>query len=258
MAVVKHIAWTLCVLLFSCSVSAQEKLLKGTIDNERDIEGIHILNKSSGFNTITNELGVFEIWAKQGDTLFVSSIVYIPEKIIVSRDMYGTGKISLQLTPLVNELDEVFLGPKLTGNLVTDLKSIETEDPINFDDVGIPGFKGEPEEKIPNLLGQVITPLSIDVEGLYKHISGYYETLRTRRKWEKQNRDVVRMINFYTPEFFEESYAIPGDRLYDFLLFCIETSEIQNDFAKENYAGVLATYKEKGAVYVSRLSEKKE
>lgn len=248
----------LCCFFAVSWATAQEKLLKGKITNSADIEGIHILNRTSRFNTITDSEGNFEIYANRGDTLFISSVTYIPEKLVISKEIYEKELLELRLTKLVNELDEVYLGPKLTGNLETDLKNIKTEKPINFDDVGIPGYKGEPQERIPNLIGQVITPLSLDIEGLYKHINGYYKTLRTKRKWERQNRTVVRMINFYTSDFFEEAYQIPEHRLYDFLLFCIETSEVQSDFDKENYSGVLTTYKEKGAEYVSRLSEKRE
>ena len=65
-------------------------------------------------------------------------------------------------------------------------------------------------------------------------------------------------MNTYETAFFFESYQIPEDRLYDFLLFCIETSTLQNDFKKENYARVLTIFSEKGKEYVERLSEKNE
>ncbi len=159
---------------------------------------------------------------------------------------------------LVNELDEVFLGPKLTGNLETDLKNIKTEKQIDFYDVGIPGFRGEPEEKIPNLVGQVITPLSVDLEGLYKYMNGYYKKLKIKRKWEAENNTVVRIINFYTPAFFKEAYQIPENRLYDFLLFCIETTDIQTNFKKENYVKVVSVFEEKGVEYSNRLKEHKQ
>ena len=72
----------------------------------------------------------------------------------------------------------MFLGNTLSGDLLKDVGSINTNEDFNFDDVGIPGFKGKPQEKIPNLVGQVITPLSVDLEALYKHITGYYKTLK--------------------------------------------------------------------------------
>jgi hypothetical protein len=66
------------------------------------------------------------------------------------------------------------------------------------------------------------------------------------------------MIHSYTPKFFQEAYQIPEERLYDFLLFCIETSEIQHNFNAENYNLVLETFASKGKEYNLRLAEEEE
>ena len=195
--------------LFSVAAEAQEKSLNGQITNIKDVEGIHILNQSSRFNTVTNSQGEFRIRAKPMDTLLVSSIAYIPEQLVVTQEIYAMGFISITLKELVNELDEVQLGPRLSGNLEHDIKNIKIIDTINFDDVGIPGFKGKPEEKIVPIVPGVGLLTAVDVEALYKHISGYYRKLRLQRKWESENVVVARMIHYYTPVFFEDAYDIP-------------------------------------------------
>jgi len=235
-------------------LAAQEKSLQGKITNDLDIGGVHVLNISSRFNTITDENGHFTIKVKPRDTLIFSSIKYMPEKVAVTEAIFEKGVITVQLTELVNELDEVFLKPNLTGNIAADLKKIKTEKPINFDDVGIPGFKGEPEEKIVPMYFAV-TPLSVNLEALYKHISGYYKNLKIRRKWEYENNAVAKMINYYTIPFFKTTYEIPENRVYDFLLFCAETTPIETDFKKEHYGSVLLILDEKAKIYKNRLSE---
>lgn len=236
---------------------AQEKRVDGKVENAKDVEGIHVLNTTSRFNSITNSIGEFYITVKPGDMLLVSSISYVPKRIVISKEVYDSGYLSITLEDLVNELDEVFLGPNLTGDLERDLKKIKVEDQINFDDVGIPGFKGKPEEKIVPAY-TLRAPLAVDVEAIYKHLSGYYRKLRLKRKWEAQNVAVSRMIHAYSHTFFMEAYKIPEDRLYDFLLFCIETTDLQELFENGNYALVLEVFEEKGAVYLSRIEEKKE
>ncbi len=238
-------------------VNGQEKSISGKIENEIDAEGIHILNTTSRFNAITNAEGIFYITVKPLDTLIISSVTYVPEQVVISQEIYDSGHISITLEALVNELDEVFLGHRLTGNLEQDIKTIKTEEQINFDDVGIPGFKGIPAEKIVPAY-TLRAPLAVDVEAIYKHLSGYYKKLRIKRKWQAQNVTVAKIINLYGTHFFFESYQVPEDRLYDFLLFCIETSTLQNDFNKENYSRVLTIFLEKGKEYVERISEKKE
>ncbi|MCB0453594.1 MAG: carboxypeptidase-like regulatory domain-containing protein, partial [Aequorivita sp.] len=176
----KKVFYSLLICCFGVfQLSAQQKSLQGKITNEADIEGIHVMNLASRFNTITDENGHFSINVKPLDTLLFSSIKYIPEKVVVTEAIFEKGIITVMLSELVNELDEVFLKPNLSGNIAADLKKIKTEKPINFDDVGIPGFKGEPKEKIVPMYFAV-TPLSINLEALYKHISGYYKDLKTR------------------------------------------------------------------------------
>lgn len=235
-------------------LSAQQKSLQGKVTNDADIEGIHVLNLASRYNTITNENGHFSINVKPMDTLLFSSIKYMPEKVVVTESIYEKGVITFKLSELVNELDEVFLQPNLSGNIAADLKKIKTEKSINFDDVGIPGFKGNPEEKIVPLYF-VITPVSVNVEALYKYISGYYKELKTRRRWEVENNAVAKMLNYYTLPFFTTTFNIPENRVYDFLLFCTETTSIESDFKKEHYGSVLLILEEKAKIYTERISE---
>ncbi|OAB76158.1 hypothetical protein [Cochleicola gelatinilyticus] len=246
-----------CFLISSTVVRAQEKIIDGAIINTIEVEGIHIINTTSRYNTITNTDGGFSIRAHENDTLIVSSVNYFPKKEVISKTVFETGKITITLTPLVNELDEVLLGSTLTGNLATDLKNIKTERPINFDDVGIPGYKGTPKERIVPLYVAAF-PTQVDIEALYKHFSGYYKKLKIRRKWEQQNIDVANLLNRYGVLFFEEAYGIPNDRLYDFLLFCMETTDVQSYFKSENYSGVLEVFKESALEYTNRLQQIKE
>lgn len=237
---------------------SQTKEIEGRILNEFEIENIHILNTTSRLNTITDSAGKFAIKASVNDTLFISSVKYAPQKVVISETEFRKGALKITLEEFVNELDEVYLGPRLSGNLTQDLKNIKTEKAFNFDDVGIPGFKGTPEEKIVPVLGGVITPTSINIEALYNHLSGYYKTLKIKRKWEEQNVDAAKIINFYTLAFFKEAYSIPENRMYDFMLFCIETSSLQKEFKNENYVSVLAIFEEKSKVYRDRLAETSE
>ncbi|MCB0454592.1 MAG: carboxypeptidase-like regulatory domain-containing protein [Aequorivita sp.] len=251
----KKVFYSLLICCFGVfQLSSQQKSLQGKITNEADIEGIHVMNLASRFNTITDENGHFSINVKPLDTLLFSSIKYMPEKVVVTDAFFEKGIITVKLSELVNELDEVFLKPNLSGNIAADLKKIKTEKPINFDDVGIPGFKGEPKEKIVPLYFAV-TPLSVNLEALYKHISGYYKDLKTRRKWEYENNAVAKMLNYYTLSFFTTTFGIPENRVYDFLLFSTETTSIESEFKNEHYGSVLLILEEKAKIYTKRISE---
>ena len=239
------------LLVFNIA-SSQQIDLEGKVTNAFDIEGIHILNKTSKYNTVTNEFGEFVIRIQVQDTIIFSSIKYQIKELIITEDIYHKKKININLNELVNELDEVLIGNTLTGDLFTDLKNIKVEETFNFDNVGIPGFKGEPEEKIVPLAAAAF-PLNVNIEALYKHIGGYYKKLKIQRKWTKENLTVAEIIDYYGFKFFEDAYRIPNNKLYDFLLFCIETTTLNLDYNRQNFAGVLQIFNEKSKIYVPRI-----
>lgn len=254
----KNNLWIAFFYFLSITIStAQFVTIKGKVLNDFDIEGIHVLNKTSKYNTITNKFGEFEIRVQINDTLLVSSIKFVLQELVISEENISTKLIEITLSEIINELDEVLVGNTLTGNLAYDSKNIKTEKDIDFDDVGIPGFKGIPQEKIAPVYS-LRYATSINVDAIYKHVSGYYKKLKIKRKWTSENTMVVEIINYYGFEFFEDAYQLPENRLYDFMLFCIETSSLQSDFTRKNFAGVLQTFDDKSRIYISRLAIPKE
>ena len=239
-------------LLGNMIARSQQIDLQGKITNYFDVEGIHVLNKTSKYNTVTDENGEFVIRVRLNDTLLFSSVKYEIQEFQITDEIYLHQTMEVQLTEIINELDEVMIGNTLTGNIATDLKNIKVDETFNFDDVGIPGFKGKPQEKIVPLAAAAF-PLSVNIEALYKHIGGYYKKLKIKRKWTNQNATVAQIIDFYGFAFFEEAFNVPNNRLFDFLLFCMETSTLNSDFNRQNYAGVLEIFTQKAVLYVSRI-----
>jgi len=231
--------------------------INGKVTNQKEVEGIHVLNKTSRYNAITGAYGNFMISVKVNDTLIFSSIKYETKEVVVTPGDFERGIILVELQELVNELDEVFIGPDLTGLLKTDIEKIKVKDAKNFQDFGIPGFKGIPQERIVSL-PSALFPTSIQLEALYKHITGYYRKLRLRRMWDAQNQLVARIIDHYGIDFFKEAYQVPEDRVYDFILYCTENSSIGADFSRGNHAAVLEVFQKESAEYLSRISSQKE
>jgi len=244
------------ITFFISTISfGQHIVLQGKITNKNDVEGIHVLNETSKLNTVTNEEGTFLLKVSINDTLLFSSVKYVLREIVITEAIFYLKHLEIELEEIVNELDEVLVGNTLTGNLDYDIKNIKTEKDIDFDDVGIPGFKGVPQERIVPPV-EAFFPTNINIEAAYKHITGYYKKLKTKRKWTSENTTVAEIINYYGFSFFEDAYELPQNRLYDFLLFCIETSSLHSDFNRQNYAGVLEIFKTKSIIYLSRINNK--
>ena len=226
-------------------VRAQKyKLLTGYVfDSEIPISNIHVINTSRGNAEVTDINGLFEISVSIGEKLVFSSIQYEKYELIITENIFSSKEITIYLKGFVNELDEVIVtNNSLTGNLKYDLLESGLEERKNFDDFGIPGFKGERKEKIQNatqLLLGLGTSMQIDVEALYKHISGYYKKLKKRRSLDSKFLSIFSIIKFYGLIFFIENYNIDNDQVYDFILGCSENSEIIYYFNQDLHQKVI-------------------
>ncbi|MGJ8667472.1 MAG: carboxypeptidase-like regulatory domain-containing protein [Patiriisocius sp.] len=234
-------------------VYAQQVIIKGKLLNETDVEAVQVYNTTSRFNTTTDQNGNFEIEAFKNDTLVFSAVNYYTRRAVITDENYNYKNIDVTLVPILNELDEVYIGHRLTGDLAKDIKNVKTEDLFNFDDVGIPGFKGKPEEKIVPVMGGVITPTSVNIEALYKYLSGYYKNLKLLRKWQSQDAAVANILHGYMPGLLEDAFKIPENRAFDFVLFCVETTTLENEFKNENYELVLDIFQKKAPEYLEGL-----
>ena len=84
--------------------------------------------------------------------------------------------------------------------------------------------------------------MAINIEALYKNLSGYYNRLKKRRVWDKQNITTLDVIEFYGVSFFTRSYNLTQDEVYEFVIGAIENSSIQNDFKLSNHGLVLEAF----------------
>ena len=248
-------------IIFS-QTNEEYKSFKGeVVSDSLNLSGIHIINKNSGAKSITNENGLFVIGVKKNDTIIISSIQIKPHIIVVNPKVFEQDQVKVYVEPFINQLENVVVKPhNLTGNLLNDIKDSGVKNPINFDDVGVPGFKGERAERIVykndaqiilNILLLPIMPL--DIEGVYKKLSGYYDNLKSKRILDKQFNAVFQAIEFYGVAFFMKNYNLNEDEVYEFVLGALENSDIEENFRSSNHSLVLNSFNE----YYNSISNEK-
>ena len=217
------------------------------ISDSLDISGIHVVNKNSGATTITNQKGEFSIGVQPTDTIIFSAVHIKLQALVLDSLVVSQPEINVYIEHAVNELQEVVVKPhNLTGNLADDVTAAPPP-PLNFKDVGIPGFEGERREKIRYsstgnlILSTLLLPIMpLDIEGVYKQISGYNRRLKESRKLSKQLQTVNSMIDFYGTQFLQDQYSLSSDEIYAFVLACVEnTPDMQTDYLKGNHPLVL-------------------
>ena len=247
--------YILLMLLFSSSLLCQEKNFKtlvGEVINDTiDVSGIHVINGSSGGKTITDKDGYFKVGVRKNDSIFFTSVQIKTQMIIIEETVFKSDSIRVYLEPIVNQLESVTVSPNnLSGDLLADMKQIKEKEVFNFDDAGIPGFKGERKEKIVYknsssvLVSVILLPLMpLDVDAVYKQLSGYYKTLRSARKLESRSGAAVDIIQFYGVDFFIDSYDLNINSVYEFVLGSMENYDVEVYFRNSNHNLVLTSFK---------------
>jgi len=251
----KYLISFLPVIIFSLiplnhsAQTAEFKTLFGEVVNDSiDISGIHVINANSGGKTITDQKGSFQIGVRKMDSVYFSSIQIKKQLIVITDQIYSSDSIKVYLEPLVNVLDNVTVRPhNLSGNIKSDLALVDKKDVLNFDDVGVPGYKGNRKEKIvfrnnsSVLLSTLLIPLGmpLNIEAVYKQLSGYYDTLRKSRALDLRNKVAVDIIQFYGLNFFKNEFNLNENNLYEFVIGALENSEMEQNFIYGNHGLVL-------------------
>ncbi|MBU2950309.1 hypothetical protein KO493_06340 [Tamlana agarivorans] len=216
----------LCVLFFSWVflASSQSVDLFGRIKSDGNIENIHVINKTHQLFTTTNVRGEFTMTVKLNDTLMFSSIQHKPQELVVSEVILKNKIIVIHLESQINELDEVTIGKVLTGDLMSDVKNTTGEAPINFYDVGIPGYTGKLATRSERLLDASrggLNPVT-----LINAISGHTKALKAHVEMERKS-ELLRKVKLRYSETFFELYNLPEDKRNDFFYFCEEDDNFE-------------------------------
>lgn len=89
------------------TINGQVKSLKKTISN------VHIINKTTGQGTFSNENGKFAMNVSLGDSILFSSIVYQNRIIKITNTHIHSKSMTVYLEPGLTELDVIELEQKI-------------------------------------------------------------------------------------------------------------------------------------------------
>ena len=133
----------------------------------------------------------------------------------------------------------------LSGNILDDLRNSGISEQYNFDDFGIPGFKGVRKERILTDK-QVATmfllmPLTggMDFDLIYKAISGYYDIKRKEIKYISELNLTDRIITFYGEKYFIDEFNLEESAIHDFVSSAVQNYPLNENFKAGNHPIVL-------------------
>ena len=240
----KYLFLLISLFITGFSTWAQDSvILSGEIEaNSTNIDKIHVINLSLEKGVVTNPKGEFQIFARENDSLYVSSVQFQNTTIIVTEKMIKDQKISIQLYDDVNELAEVVIDDiKLSGNLANDLGKIsitEIEEKYKLQN-NLNAFIKKDRE-----LNPYIKPVANAGIRLDKIANAVIEKL-SREKEKPVNyssREIAnKSIAIVGQQFFREDLDLNENEICNFVYFCTEDTRFKR-LVLNNNAFVLIEY----------------
>lgn len=249
----------------SMAVSAQHIEISGYVSGEHDVENIHIINETAQKFTITNKQGYFKIPVQLNDVVRFSSIQYEVKTFKITQNILNAKTLDVILEHKLNTLKTVHIGRTLSGDLSKDIGQIEGKAPINFYDLGIPGYTGKKLTQSERRLEQAGTfkpsmLLSIPFGGmpldpLINSISGRTKMLKAHVQHEKQEFLLAKIRERLSESLFHD---IPLEEHYrmDFFYFCEMDAHFYVKCHNVSDFEILAFLKEKLLQYKENQNKK--
>ena len=252
----------LCCFVFS-SIFSQTIEIEGVVSGSTDVENIHVINKTSNKFTTTNKLGALKSRSKRLGPGFQASGALGFNDISNNSSIITEKRMTVFLEDKVNELGEVLVGKVLTGSLDSDIKNSDAERPINFYDVGLPGYKGKPKTQSERRLYEadagkyvyVGLGVGLNLNKILNKISGRTKKLKDRV--EKENNDVLlEQIKANLVDDFFITYPLDESMRTDFFYFCSDDQNFEKRCKDKSDIEVFEFLAEKMAAYKANLKLK--
>lgn len=230
-------------LLISISICSQT--ISGTVISEESnpISKVLIVNMTSNQKVYSDNVGNFSIEGKIGDELRFAKERYKGEKIIISNNFL---KVVLQELP--QEIEEVKIINK---------RLAESQEEKLRQSIGLPKAPEKSREK-PIGAKEVLLPLlgaSLNVDNLYKWLSGNSRRLKNRYKYEDLQEGLVWIKTNVDLEYFAEA-GISPDKFNDFLMFALQDEKVLMYMKAKNVGGITVALDNNIVAYLERITKK--
>ena len=261
---VKYIFFVGFILLNTLGL-AQEKMLDGMIvvDFRNDYpEGVVITNQNTKVYSMSDIAGTFRLKASVGDTLLFQGSFLVDRKFVVRKSSFDLKPLVIHMNYEIITLKDVIARAPLTGDLRKDIKSVKVRDDIEklYANLGIDirTLDMKPQEKkqdvIPKL-GPIPIPTSLNVEALYKSLTGYYRKMENLNQFERLEQRLNDVREYLGVDFFEETLGIPESDIRGFLLYTYDHSngEYESYYLQQDYLSLGKLFRDKAPIFKKRL-----
>ncbi|MFL2628511.1 MAG: carboxypeptidase-like regulatory domain-containing protein [Candidatus Marisimplicoccus sp.] len=211
-------------LLFQFGYSQDRELIQGkVIYRNINVVAANVINNTSQSTTITDDLGEFQIYAKEGDEIIFSSVQYIIRTVKITNEILKNKRLTIQINERIRELDEVVITPDNTEKFL-DLKEEEFK---GFD------YVADKSTKVQNPLTETRElKYGVDFVNIFKLLKTIVDS---KSEEEKQNLIASEVIPYlFEDDFFTESLLISSSEINDFLSYIDSRPDTVNVLLEKN------------------------
>jgi len=232
--------------------------LRGNVYGNSDVEGIHIINRTSQRFATTNKAGEFTISGKLNDTLLVTSVRYKQKMLLVSKTSISARSIKIYLEEHINELNPVTVGKILTGDLDSDIENEGEERELNFYDVGIEGYTGRPKTQRERKLYEADHgkyyrfPFVLNTNKILNAITGRTKKLKEHVRLERNNLLIYQIKANVGDDFFK-SHPIAETKRMEFFFFCSDDPDFEKRCTGKSEIEIYEFLVEKHSEFITNL-----
>lgn len=194
-------------LLFQFGYTQDRQLIQGkVIYRNINVVAANVINNTSQSTTITDDLGEFQIYAKEGDEIIFSSVQYIIRTVRITDEIIKNKRLTIQINERIRELDEVVITPDNTEKFL-DLKEEEFK---GFD------YVADKSTKVENPLTETRQlKYGLDFVNIFRLLKTIVDS---KSEEEKQNLIASEVIPYlFDDDFFIESLLLSSSQINDFL-----------------------------------------
>jgi len=214
------------------NANAQEIIsLRGKIVNDSlEDSYLHIMNLNMQRGTITDEHGTFHIPVRLNDTLFISSIQFETQKILVTKQIFSQKTLIITLKTVINELETVNISEvELSGRLDQDAIHVNVKPYFDQTDVGFGPTAKKRSVELRALQGAG----DFGLGGLIDLMSGRKKMLKKIYAISVMEGRVKKAQTRFNTVFYIETLKIPEILIDDFCYFVYENDEEALRLAEE-------------------------
>ena len=173
-----------------------------------NVVAANVINNTSQNTTITDDLGEFQIYAREGDEIIFSSVQYIIRTVRITDEIIKNKRLTIQINERIQELDEVVITPDNTEKFL-DLKEEEFK---GFD------YIADKSTRVQNNLTETRQLKNgVDFVNIFKLLKTIIDSKSEEEKESILASEVIPYL--FEDDFFTESLLLASSQIVDFLIY---------------------------------------